>query len=301
MMDDGKRLVWHAALWFSALLLATGCTSTAPPSQGPIATGAVGDLTDPVDLRYRAGQLTFQHTIRLEETDNAVPAGRKRKISAVYHHTAHGVITSTPLPSGLTWRLEVTGMDVDGQPVSHRRVPLTTATVISDNVGRILSDWQIRLPAYEKTGALRFFSSGRLAGLEADTRQLARDLIPVRFPRVERSGDRVQHLDDASLQSLLRRAGIEALPDGWTPLVLAVDGERMYEGRKTLSASVRHHLEFDTWKPFRQHRLTVEAVCLVALDTGLPVASYGQYDLQSTHLSYTRNRRLWKKTTFEPR
>jgi hypothetical protein len=296
----GKKVTWRAALWVAVLGLATGCASQVPDLSKPHAAGDVRELTVPVDLRYRPCRLVFVHTIHVEESDNAVSAGQGPRLARRYRRTTHGSIAATVSGTGLAWHLEVTRMEVDGQTVSHRRAPLTTCTFISDNVGH-KRDWQTRLPAYEETGAIRLFSAGRLAGLETDARHLSQDLVPARLARVERSGDKLQYLNDPALEALLRQAGIEALPDGLAPLALAVDGVKTFGGRELLSASLHRRFEFDTQKPFRHHRLAIEARYLVDAGSGLPVAAYNHYALQSTHLSYTRNRRLWKKTTYEPR
>ena len=268
-----------------------------------MASAAIQKISKPFDLPQRACRMAFVHTTRYEETDNAIATAPKKSFSNKYRRVARGTLVSTPSGSDeMAWHLEVTRMEINGNPVGHRQAALTTGQFITDHHGD-KTNWQIRLPAYEDTGASRFFSSERLAGLKADTRELAEDLVPKRLKSTVRTG------------SMLLRINVQALPElrGLTDrvhssglvfpavdnLVLTTDGWRQYRGRRVLMASAQRRFEGETRQPVQHFRLAVEAIYLLDGSTGCPIAGYLNLDLQTRYLSYTKHTRLWKEMDYQ--
>ncbi|MBC2735218.1 MAG: hypothetical protein HF981_12745 [Desulfobacteraceae bacterium] len=275
------------------IILLPGCARSTPPKTDNIlASGAITALSEPVDLTYRPCRLDFFHITRFEETDNAVSAEAGNAPAKGYNRVARGTIEATPSTSGLNWRLDVTRMEVNGNQTSHRQASLTTGQFATDHRGQ-KSQWQISLPAYEDTGASRFFSPARLAGLKDDTRALADDLVPYRFTGPVRTGDRLLRIKAHALPQLFQRMGINGRPQDLMPqldeLVLAVEGWRPYQGRRILMASGEHQIEFDTDRPPQHHRLEMVAVYTIDEATSCPVTGFLHLDLQTTYLSYTRH------------
>jgi hypothetical protein len=285
------------------IILLPGCArSTLPKTDNILASGDITTLSEPVDLTYRPCRLDFFHITRFEETDNAISTEVETARPKGYDRVARGTLEATPSTAGLDWRLDVTRMEVNGNQTSHRQASLTTARFLTDRRGQ-KSHWQISLPAYEDTGASRFFSPARLAGLKDDTRALADDLVPYRFAGPVRTGDRLVRIKAHALPQLLQRMGIDGRPRDLVPaldeLVLAVEGWRSYQGRRILVASGQHHLEFDTDRPPQHHRLEIVAVYTIDDATSCPVTGFLQLDLQTTYLSYTRHARLWKEWGYQ--
>jgi hypothetical protein len=285
------------------IILLIGCARSTPPKTDHILTsGAITTLSEPVDLTYRPCRLDFFHITRFEETDNAVSAEVETARPKGYNRVARGTIEATPSTTGLNWRLDVTRMEVNGHQTSHRQASLTTGRFITDPRGQ-KSQWQIRLPAYEDTGASRLFSPARLAGLKEDTRTLADDLVPCRLAGPVRTGDRLLRIKVHALPQLLQRMGINGRPRDLMPgldeLVLAVEGWRPYQGRRILVASGEHQIEFDTDRPPRHHRLEMVAFYTIDAVTSCPVAGFLNLDLQTTYLSYMRQANLKKEWGYQ--
>lgn len=294
---------WRPAALLLLIILLIGCArSTLPKTDHILASGDITTLSEPVDLTYRPCRLDFFHITRFEETDNAVSAEAETARPKGYHRLARGTIEATPSTAGLDWRLDVTRMEVNGNPTSHRQASLTTGRFLTDHRGQ-KSQWQISLPAYEDTGASRLFSPARLAGLKEDTRALADDLVPYRFEVPVRSGDRLLRIKAHALRQLLQRMGINRRPQDLMPgldeLVLAVEGWRPYQGRRILMASGEHQIEFDTDHPPQHHRLEMVAVYTIDEATSCPVTGFLHLDLQTTYLSYTRHAILRKEWGYQ--
>jgi hypothetical protein len=285
------------------IILLPGCArSTLPETDNIFARGAITTFSEPVDLTYRPCRLDFFHITRFEETDNAVSAKAENAPAKGYNRVARGTIEATPSTSGLDWRLDVTRMEVNGNPTSHRQASLTTGRFSTDHRGQ-KSQWQISLPAYEDTGASRFFSPARLAGLKDDTRALADDLVPYRFAGPVRTGDRLLRIKAHALPQLFQRMGIKGRPQDLMPeldeLVLAVEGWRPYQGRRILVASGQRQLEFDTDSPPQHHRLEIVAVYTIDDASSCPVTGFLHVDLQTTYLSYTRHATIGKEWGYQ--
>lgn len=294
---------WRTAAFLLLIILLPGCArSTLPKTDNILASDDITILSEPVDLTYRPCRLNFFHTTRFEETDNAVSAEGETARPKGYNRVARGTIEATPSASGLDWRLDVTRMEVNGNQTSHRQASLTTGRFLTDYRGQ-KSRWQISLPAYEDTGASRFFSPARLAGLKDDARSLADDLVPYRFAGPVRTGDRLLRIKAHGLAQLLQRMGINGQPRDLIPgldeLVLAVEGWRPYQGRRILVARGQRDLEFDTDRPPQHHRLEIVAVYTIDDATSCPVTGFLHLDLQTTYLSYTRQANLWKEWGYQ--
>ena len=209
---------------------------------------------------------------------------------------------ATPVGGTLDWRLDVSRMEVNGNRISHRQVPLSTGYFSTDRRGH-KSQWRVRLPAYEDTGASRLLSPQRLAGLKADTRELASDLVPYRFDRTQQAGDRLLKMKIGNLPELFKRMGIGDLPENLVAeietILLTADGWRQYRGRRVVIASAKRYLEFDSQNPFQRHRLKVEAAYMIDHKTTCPLNSLLRLDMQTTYLSYTRSARLNQKIDFQ--
>jgi hypothetical protein len=295
---------WRSTALLLFIILLSGCTrNTLPKTHSILASGEVKTLSEPVSLSYRPCRLVFSHTTRFQETDNAVSAEEETaRRPRGYNRVAYGTIEATPSTSGLNWRLDVTRMEVNGNQTSHRQAPLTTGRFLTDFRGQ-KSQWQISLPAYEDTGASRFFSPARLAGLKADTRELADDLVPYRLEGPVRTGGMLLRIRVHALPELLQRMGINKRPHDLIPgqdeLVLTAEGWRPYQGRQILVANGQRHIEFDTRRPLQHHRLEIEAIYTIDSATSCPVTGFLHVNLQTTYLSYTRNADLVKEWGYQ--
>ena len=285
------------------LVLVIGCTGIETTKQPDIFTGGdLEKLAGPVEVPYRPCRLGFVHTTRIEETDNATMAGKEITPPRAYTRVAYGSMEAAPVGGSLDWRLDVNRMDVNGNRVSHRQVPLSTGHFSTDSRGR-KSRWRVHLPAYEDTGASRLFSPQRVAGLKTDTWELANDLVPYRYDRSEQTGDRLLKMAIGNLPELLKRMGVGDLPDDLVAdlesVLLTADGWRQYKGRRVVIASAKRYLEFDSQNPRQHHRLKVEAAYMIDRMTSCPLNSILHLDMQTTYLSYTRNVRLNKAIDFQ--
>jgi hypothetical protein len=291
-----------AGLLIICLLL--GCTGVTPPeaSHKINSNAVIQKISEPFDLRERPCRLSFVYTIRYEESDNAIATGPKKSLRNGYRRVIQGRLESRSSGADMAWQLEVTRMEINGNPVSHQQAALTMGQFMTGQ-GGIKKAWQIRLPAYEDTGASRFFSTERLAALKADTRALAEDLVPYRFKRAVKTGDKLLRLNLNALPVFLDQTGLDSSAGREVTnvdhLVLMTDGWRQYRGRRVLKASARQRLDFDTRKTGQHHRLVVEAIYLLDGRTSCPVAGYINLDLQTRYLSYTRRTRLIKEMNYQ--
>jgi hypothetical protein len=285
------------------IMVISGCAAINPGTlPSDIDDNGIMALSTPIDAAYRPCRLSFVHRTEFEETDNAIVANPGTVVSLKFNRVAYGTIEAAAAGSGLNWRMDVARMGINGNPVSHRQSMLSTGEFTTDSLG-CKTHWEVRLPAYEETGASRFFSSARMAGLKSDARHLADDLVPRRLGREVGAGGRLMQINVWNLPDALAWMGIEEMPTQFEPmiegLVLMADGWSHYQDRRVLTVRGQQRVTFDTQNPPQHHRLAVKATCLLDGQTFLPVAADVRLDLETTYLSYRRMGRFWKRMDFE--